>query len=177
MRPLHDDEKLERQLRSLEGKYEKVFKETHGSPKGRVKLEELLVELKPGDEIIVEKMVSLADTSHHLYDLLKLAEKDQVSIHFLKEGIISSSTLHLHLKEIMEHLTAFQSDAIKQSTTIGMEAARKKGKSIGRPKKSDENVQKAMKMYHDGYSLHEIKKETGISKSTLYRYLESAGID
>lgn len=28
-------------------------------------------------------------------------------------------------------------------------------------------------MYHEGYKLHDIKIETGISKSTLYRYLES----
>lgn len=62
---------------------------------------------------------------------------------------------------------------IKQSTITGMDEAKKQGKSIGRPKKSDDNIKKAISMYHEGYKLHDIKIETGISKSTLYRYLES----
>ena len=73
----------------------------------------------------------------------------------------------------MVHVIQFQSDLIKQSTTIGMDQARKSGKSIGRPKKSDENVKKAISMYNDGFNLIDIKNQTGISKSTLYRYLES----
>jgi len=60
---------------------------------------------------------------------------------------------------------------VKQSTTLGM--AKAKGKSIGRPKKSDENIKKAIEMYQSGNTLLDIKNETGISKSTLYRYLES----
>jgi len=61
---------------------------------------------------------------------------------------------------------------VKQSTTLGM--AKAKGKSIGRPKKSEENIKKAIEMYQSGNNtLLDIKNETGISKSTLYRYLES----
>ncbi|MDK0291585.1 helix-turn-helix domain-containing protein [Salmonella enterica] len=56
----------------------------------------------------------------------------------------------------------------------GMDQASKQGKSIGRPKKTDDNIKKAISMYHKGFKLMEIKNETGISKSTLYRYLESA---
>ena len=62
---------------------------------------------------------------------------------------------------------------IKQSTTNGIDEAKRQGKLIGRPKKSDDNIKKAISMYHAGCKLYEIKNETGISKSTLYRYLES----
>ncbi|RKJ41875.1 recombinase family protein, partial [Butyricicoccus sp. 1XD8-22] len=58
-----------------------------------------------------------------------------------------------------------------------MEQAKDEGKAIGRPRKSDENIKKAISMYQSGtYTLHDIKQETGISKSTLYRYLENADL-
>ena len=54
-----------------------------------------------------------------------------------------------------------------------MSKAKQKGITTGRPRKPDENVQRAIIMYQSKkYSLADIKNETGISKSTLYRYLE-----
>ncbi|MCM3741609.1 recombinase family protein [Oceanobacillus luteolus] len=173
VRPLYNDLKSEAQLKALPDSCDVIFKEEHGSPKKRLQLENLLMELQPGDSILVEKMVALADTFHHLMELLKVCEKDRVTIHFLSEGIRSDELLQMTLQDILVHVIQFQSDAIRQSTSIGMDQARKSGKSIGRPKKSDENVKKAIAMYHDGFKLIDIKNETGISKSTLYRYLES----
>jgi len=173
VRPLYNDAKSEKQLSILNEKCDVIYSEEHGSPKKRIQLEALLMELEPGDCIIVEKMVALADTFRNLIELLKVCEKDNVKIHFLKEEIQSDELLNIYLQDIMVHLTQFQSDLIKQSTTIGMDQARKSGKSIGRPKKSDENIKKAISMYNEGFKLIDIKNQTGISKSTLYRYLES----
>jgi DNA invertase Pin-like site-specific DNA recombinase len=173
VRPLYNDAKSEKQLSILDEKCDVIYREEHGSPKKRIQLEELLIELQSGDCIIVEKMVALADTFHNLMELLKVCEKDKVKIHFLKERIQSDELLNIYLQDIMAHVIQFQSDLIKQSTSIGMDQARKSGKSIGRPKKSDENIKKAISMYNDGFKLIYIKNQTGISKSTLYRYLES----
>ncbi|MFA1819433.1 recombinase family protein [Virgibacillus oceani] len=173
VRPLYNDTNLEKQLSKLDEKCNLIYREEHGSPKKRVQLEALLMELQPGDSIVIEKMVVLADTFHHLIDLLKVCKKDNVNIHFLNEGLQSDELLNIYLQDVMIHAVQFQSDLIKQSTTIGMDQARKSGKSIGRPKKSDENIKKAISMYNDGYKLIDIKNQTGISKSTLYRYLES----
>lgn len=174
MRPLYNDNNCEKQYKALGAICEKIYREEHGSPKKRVQLEALLMELNPGDIIVVERMIVLADTSRHLMDFLKVCEKDEVIMYFLNEGIKSNETLDFHLIDMMEHMLQFQSDMIKQSTLLGMEKAKQQGKTIGRPKKSDDNVRKAISMYHEGYKLVEIKNETGISKSTLYRYLESA---
>lgn len=44
----------------------------------------------------------------------------------------------------------------------------------GRPRKADDNVKRAIIMYQSQkFSLAQIKEETGISKTTLYRYLEN----
>ncbi|MEC2983796.1 helix-turn-helix domain-containing protein, partial [Bacillus cereus] len=51
---------------------------------------------------------------------------------------------------------------------------KQKGITPGRPRKPDEIVKRAIVMYQSGdYRLAQIKDETGISKSTLYRYLEN----
>ena len=173
VRPLYNDAKSEKQLSILDDKCDVIYREEHGSPKKRLKLEALLMELQSGDSIIIEKMIVLADTFHNLIELLKVCERDNVKVHFLNEGIQSDELLNIYLQNFMIHVLQFQSDLIKQSTTIGMDQARKRGKSIGRPKKSDENIKKAISMYNDGFKLIDIKNQTGISKSTLYRYLES----
>lgn len=173
IRPLYNDTKAENQLNTLGNMCDKVFQEDHGTPKKRIQLESLLMEIQAGDSIVVESMIALADTSRHLLELLKVCEKDRVSIRFLKEDLASDELLNSYLQDLFVHFIDFQSDMIKQSTITGMDEAKKQGKSIGRPKKSDENIKKAISMYHEGYKLHEIKNETGISKSTLYRYLES----
>ena len=74
----------------------------------------------------------------------------------------------------MKYLVEFQSDVISEKTKQGLYEAKQKGVTTGRPRKPDENVKRAILMYQSKkYSLAEIKAETGISKSTLYRYLEN----
>ena len=64
------------------------------------------------------------------------------------------------------------------STRAGLSKAKEQGKQTGRPRKPDENVRRAIAMYQSkNYSLADIREQTGISKSTLYRYLESETID
>lgn len=175
VRPLYNDDNCEMQIEMIGDRTDTIVKESHGYSKKRTELESLLMNLEEGDIIIVERMFSLADTTRQLVELLKLFERDRVVIHFIHEGIKSNEVLHISLLESMEFMTSFQTDIIKQTTTIGIENAREKGKILGRPKKSDDNIQKAISMYHSSdFTLHDIKEETGISKSTLYRYLESA---
>lgn len=75
--------------------------------------------------------------------------------------------------DILKHLVNFQSDVVSEKTKSGMYEAKQKGIHSGRPKKSDENVTRAITIYQSKkFSLNEITEETGISKLTLYRYLE-----
>ncbi|MFY1005082.1 recombinase family protein, partial [Escherichia coli] len=80
----------------------------------------LLMALQEGDSILVERMFSLADTTRHLMELLKLCGKDGVTIHFMQEGIQSKRTLDFELVDLLERLLTFQSDIVKQSTILGL---------------------------------------------------------
>ncbi|ACA40157.1 recombinase family protein [Lysinibacillus sphaericus] len=172
-RPLYNDEDMQIQTAALKN-CDHLFTENHGRAKKRLVLEELLMTIEKDDTIQVLRFFSIADTTRHLEDLLKICKRDQVTIHFMEENITSKQILEMQLGQVLQFFLTFQRDIIKQSTTLGMAEAKAKGKSIGRPKKSDENVKKAIEMYQSGNStLLDIKNETGISKSTLYRYLES----
>lgn len=176
VRPLYDDETCEKQIEALADICDKIYCELHGKPKKRTNLEEMLMALKAGDTIVVERMFVIADTTRQLDEIIKLCEKDEVSIHFLNEDIYSNHSLTCSLRKMMSYYIQFQTDVAKQSAKNGIINAKEQGKTIGRPRKSDVNIQKAVSMYHSGdYTLLDIKNETGISKSTLYRYLETLG--
>lgn len=59
------------------------------------------------------------------------------------------------------------------ATKSGLDAARARGRVGGRPKKSADDVEHAIRLYESGeFSIKEIAKMTGVSASTLYRYLK-----
>ncbi|WP_252232229.1 helix-turn-helix domain-containing protein, partial [Clostridium sp. ZBS15] len=100
-------------------------------------------------------------------------DKKEAFLQSINEKIDTSNKNGYTFTEIIKHLVKFQSDVISEKTKKGLYEAKQKGVTPGRPKKPDENVKHAIVMYESKkYSLSEIKKETGISKSTLYRYLE-----
>lgn len=172
-RPLYNDENMHIQTAALMD-CDQVFTENHGRAKKRIVLEELLMTMEKGDTIQVHRFFSIADSTRHLEEILKICKRDQVTLHFREENVTSTQLLEIPLEQVLQFFLTFQSDIVKQSTTLGMAEAKAKGKSIGRPKKSDENVKKAIDMYQSGkFTLLDIKNETGISKSTLYRYLET----
>lgn len=175
MRPYHEDPTCEKQSELMtEFHCEKVIMEEHSSAKKRAHLTDMINDLQSGDKIIILKLFALADSSLHLVEILEMIEGKGAFIHSIKEGIDTSDAGGYQFSVIIKHLVEFQRDVISEKTKQGLRHAQEKGVSPGRPRKPDENVQRAIIMYESKkYSLAEIREETGISKTTLYRYLES----
>lgn len=175
MRPYHEDQSCDNQRLDLNSVYcEQWFKEEHPSSKNRMQLKKMIENLTPGDKVIVGNLFILADSTRHLVEILEEIEAKGAFIQSLKEGIDTSWEGGYPFIYIVKHLVEFQSDVISEKTKRGLQRAEEKGITSGRPKKHDENVRRAIIMYESKkYSLAEIREETGISKTTLYRYLES----
>ncbi|GIM29972.1 resolvase [Clostridium polyendosporum] len=175
MRPYQEDLKCEDQLKNLKkANCTTIISEEHSSAKKRTQLKNMLSILKKGDKIVVTKLFTLADSTRHLVELLEIINTKGAYFQSLTEGIDTSNTTGYHFTDIVKHLVEFQSDVISEKTKKGLYEAKQKGITTGRPRKPDENVKRAIAMYQSKkYSLSEIKNETGISKSTLYRYLEN----
>ncbi|MEK3890347.1 recombinase family protein [Bacillus sp. FSL K6-3431] len=175
MRPYHEDLNCEIQLKKLTVfNCKEIITEEHQSAKKRVQLNNMIDNLKQGDKIIVTKLFAVADSTRHLVELLELIEEKGSCIQSIKEGIDTSDVSGYQFSHIVKHLVSFQSDVISERTKKGLRRAQQIGVTTGRPRKPDENVQRAIIMYESKkYSLAVIRDETGISKTTLYRYLES----
>ncbi|WP_337080104.1 recombinase family protein, partial [Bacillus anthracis] len=151
-----------------------IISEEHSSAKKRTELKSMISNLNPGDKIVVTKLFTLADSTRHLVELIEKIDRKGAYFQSLTEGIDTSNTAGYQFSYIVTHLVNFQSDVISEKTKKGLYEAKQKGITPGRPRKPDENVKRAIVMYQSGeYSLAQIKDETGISKSTLYRYLEN----
>jgi DNA invertase Pin-like site-specific DNA recombinase len=174
MRPSQDDPNCEKQQKKLtELSCDRIIPEEHSSPKNRVQLKEIIKNLNKSDKIVVIKLSALADSTRHLADLLEKMNSKGAFIFSLKEGIDTSIKAGYSFYDIVNHLVDFQFDLISEKTKKGLFEAKQKGITTGRPRKPDENVQRAIEMHQSkNYTLSQIKDETGISKSTLYRYLE-----
>ncbi|PKH11699.1 recombinase family protein [Planomicrobium sp. MB-3u-38] len=174
-RPSLEDPACQQQLSLLKQTGCSAFyTEEHASPKKRERLQELLEKATSGDQVVVAKLYTWADSTRHLIELLDALESKGVSFYSLYENIEIGTGKEYSFTNILRNLADFQSDAISEKTKAGLSVAKEKGAVSGRPRKPDENVKKAMEMHHSKrYSLAEIKETTGISKSTLYRYLES----
>ncbi|WP_034551954.1 recombinase family protein [Carnobacterium funditum] len=175
MRPYHDDQTCDSQLIELrKSNCVEIFAEEYSSAKNRKYLKNMLDSLKKGDKVVIAKLFSLADSTHHLVELLELIEEKGAYIKSIKEELDTSDGSGYPFSHIVKHLVEFQSDVISENTKKGLCKAQQKGVTTGRPRKPDENVQRAIIMYDSKkYSLAEIRDKTGISKTTLYRYLEN----
>lgn len=175
MRPYQDDLNVEAQTQMLTSFACDTFVvEEHASAKRRTHLNHMMNNLNPGDTIVVAKLFALADSTRHLVELLEILDRQQAYIFSITENIDTGKPDGYSFSDIVKHLVEFQSDVISEKTKRGLYEAKQKGNVPGRPRKADENVGKAILMYQSkNYTLAEIKEQTGISKSTLYRYLEN----
>jgi len=176
VRPNQDDLNCEVQLQILyKLNCARFIMGEHSSPKKRMVLKKMMNELQPGDTIVVSRLFSFADSTRHLVELLDQLKQKKAYLFSVGEGIDTrSSATGYSFEEYVHHLLNFQSDVISEYTKKGVYEAKQRGVMHGRPRKPDENVKRAIDMYQSkNYSLSQIKEETGISKSTLYRYLES----
>ena len=70
-------------------------------------------------------------------------------------------------------LAEMERGIISERTRAGLESARARGRSGGRPKKDKKDIEKALKLYDtEQYTVKEIEEMTSVSKATLYRELK-----
>lgn len=174
-RPIDGDINCEKQKAIFaENRCEAIYVETHSNPKKRDELTKALEKLDSGDRVVVKSLHVWADSTRHLVELLETLEQKGCTFYSVDEEIDTSPEKFFSFQKIVHCLADFQSDSISAKTKAGLTVAKEKGMLAGRPRKPDANVKKAIEMYESKqYNLAEIKEQTGISKSTLYRYLEN----
>ena len=169
------DQNLDLQIDALK-QYgvDQIFQEKMtGTKRERPQLDEMLKYLRKGDTVVVWKLDRIGRSTKHLVDLINEFGEKGINFVSLKDGIDTSTATGKLVFTIFAGLAEFERDMISERTKAGLESARARGRNGGRPRKDEDKVKLALKMYDSKqYSITEITKATGVSKTTLYRYIK-----
>lgn len=169
------EQNLDRQMDHLkEANCEKIFCEKFtGTKKERPELDRLLEHIRPGDTIIISDLTRLSRSTKDLFKIVEQIEQKGANIKSLKEIWMDTTTPQGKLMfTIFSGISQFERDLTSQRTKEGLSSARARGRKGGRPSLENSKINLALKMYYSNdYSISEISKATGLSKTTFYRYL------
>ncbi|MFW3589104.1 recombinase family protein [Vagococcus fluvialis] len=144
-----------------------------GTKTNRPKLEELKKVVRPGDVLVVESWSRLGRSTKDLINLVEFFSEKDVKVISHKENFDTSTAQGKLMLTVFQAFAEFERDLIVERTKEGLESARARGRKGGRPKVNQKNLEQAITLYKSkNHSLKEIQELTGISHTTLYRYLK-----
>lgn len=174
------DQNPDQQIEDLKAQQaEKIFMDkVSGKNTDRPELQRMLSFIREGDTLIVHSLDRLA---RNLADLLTMVQDltcRGVSVIFLNErlsfeaGADASPTSKLMLSMIGA-FAEFERSMIRRRQAEGIALAKERGVYKGRPRSiSDETLETVNALVEQGVPLATAAKKVGISRSTVYRYLQ-----
>jgi len=125
------------------------------------------------DIVCVVKLDRLGRSLRHLIDLLE--EFNTIGVQFV--SIRDQIDLTTASGRLMAHLLAafgeFERGLVRERTLAGLAFARSRGKTLGRPKKRNDEA--ILKLRNEGLSYSQIQKRLGVSRPSIHRTLLAAG--
>lgn len=113
---------------------ERIFADTiTGTARSRTELDRLLIELRPGDVVVVTKYDRLARSLKDLLEIVDLIQARGAGFRSLGEDIDTTSPAGRLIFHVFASIAQFERERIVERTKEGLEAARKRGRVGGRP--------------------------------------------
>jgi DNA invertase Pin-like site-specific DNA recombinase len=153
----------------------KMFSDTlSGARDDRPGLAELLAYVRDGDTVVVWKLDRLGRNLAHILATVKHLTDRGVTLVSVTDGIDSSTAAGRMMIGVLGSLAEYERELNKERTALKRAASRANGTKFGRPRKvSDaEHIATARRMKADGHTGRDIAKYLGVSRATLYRYLD-----
>jgi len=174
---------INRQVRELKAVgAEQIFVEyEHGDAKVKSQQQAMFAEAKEGDTIIVLEVSRLARSTQQLCEIIDLVREKH-----LRLVIVGSITLDCRNGQADPMSEAFLQMAgvfsqlelamIRARVRSGMENARAKGRQIGRPQVSKEDIPASFLRHYPAYkskqlNVSELARVCHISRTTVYKYI------
>ena len=174
---------INRQVRELkQAGAEQIFVEyEHGDAKVKSQQQAMFAEAKEGDTIIVLEVSRLARSTQQLCEIIDLVREKH-----LRLMIVGSITLDCRNGQADPMSEAFLQMAgvfsqlelamIRARVRSGMENARAKGRQIGRPQVSKEDIPSIFLRHYPAYkskqlNVSELARVCHISRTTVYKYI------
>jgi len=144
----------------------RIFVDTGSS---REELNKLLDTMEAGDRIVIRSVIDLeAEEAPELLGILRVLQSSEIVFCSCMEPFFSGTEYYTAFKGFIDIHKYY----LKKRKEKGYKKAVEAG-NVGRPKMT-EAVEKAIRLYKTrAFTIEEIEKLSGVSSSTLYRYLKA----
>lgn len=151
-----------------------------GMREDRKELNKLLNIVQTGDTIIATEVSRITRSTKQLCEIIELAKYKHIKL-VLGTFIVNCSKeldpMTEGMLKMMGVFSELERNIISQRVKSGMENAKAKGKIIGRPKTTEDNIPNAFYKYYPKYKNGEINKREfsrlcSLSYPTIYKYLK-----
>ena len=178
-----DKQDINRQIRELKaaGADEVIFEYEHGDAKVKKNLYMLLEMAASGDTIITMEVSRLSRSTQQLCEILDIVKNKH-----LRLVIVGSITVDCRKGKIDPLSQAFiqmsgvfaelELSMIRDRVRSGMENAKAKGKKVGRPQTTKDNIPPIFYKHYPAFvagtlNISEFARLCGMSRPTIYKYL------
>jgi Site-specific recombinases, DNA invertase Pin homologs len=152
---------------------ERIFEEkASGAQRDRPQLKAALDYMREGDTLVVWKLDRLARSLKQLIETVEAMAERGVGFQSLTEQLDTTTAGGRLFFHIFGALGEFERSIIRERTVAGLNAARARGRTGGRPKSLDESDLAAARalLADPEIPVAEIARRLKIDQSTLYRY-------
>ena len=175
---------INRQIKELKaaGAEEVIFEYEHGDAKTKKQLSMLLEMAQEGDSIITLEVSRLSRSTQQLCEIvdiikqkrLRLVIVGSITVDCRQGSIDPMSQAFIQMSAVFSEL---ELSIIRERVKLGMANAKAKGRSIGRPKTTKEDIPAVfMKHYpslmNGQMNVSELARVCGLSRPTVYKYLK-----
>src|SRR5208282_913794 len=173
-----DDQNLNLQNDALQkAGCEKIYSDhLSGATAERPGLTTVLELLRLGDTLVIWRLDRLGRSLKHLIHLVEQLDKREVGLKSLQENIDTTTAGGRLVFHLFGALAEFERSLIRERTQAGVNAARRLGRTGGRPAKlTDDDLDVATTLLaNPDITVAEVAERVGVSPATLYRYLPAA---
>ena len=158
---------------------EKIFQDAaSGAKADRKALTEALAYARTGDTLVVWRLDRLGRSLRDLIELMNGLQIRNIGFKSIVEVIDTTSPTGQFFFQVTGAFAELERNLIRERTRAGLEAARVRGRSGGRPRVlDDEGLAMALELYRgNNTQVSSIAKRLGVAKRTLYRYLERSKV-
>ena len=156
---------------------EKIFiEQMSGAVADRPGLHEALDYARSGDTLVVWKLDRLARSMKQLIETIEKLRLRKIGFRSLTESIDTTTAQGLLVFHMFSALAEFERSLIRERTRAGLAAAKRQGRTGGRPPKLTEDDLEAARalLANPDIGVTQIADRLGVSPATLYRYIPAA---
>ena len=164
----------ERRLREA-GCTEVFIEEKSGkSAKNRPELQAMLARVRSGDQVLCTKLDRLCRSTKDFMDIHEMISSRGAELSFTDQPIDTTSPAGRMMLGMLSIFATFERELIQERVQAGVDAARAKGKQLGRPPVDIAAHPKAKALrtlVTGGTSISEAARTLGVARSTAHRWL------